>query len=78
MNIALPEPMRAYVARRVESGQFGNTSKYVRKLIRRDQRDQDIVRLRAMIEVALASGPARADTAEDWAELQAIARSNRA
>ena len=42
MNIALPEPMRACVAKRVESGQFGNTSEYVRELIRRDPREQDI------------------------------------
>ena len=59
MNIALPEPMRADVARRVESGQFGNTSEYVRELIRRDQREQDIARLRAMVGVGLASGPAK-------------------
>lgn len=78
MNIALPEPMRAYVARRVESGQFGNTSEYVRELIRRDQREQDIARLRAMVEVGLASGPSRADIAEDWAELEAIARGTEA
>ena len=78
MNIALPEPMRACVAKRVESGQFGNTSEYVRELIRRDQREQDIARLRAMVEVGLASGPARADTAEDWAELEAIARGTKA
>ena len=78
MNIALPEPMRAYVAMRAESGQFGNTSEYVCELIRRDQREQDIARLRAMVEVGLASGPARADTAEDWAELEAIARGTKA
>ena len=64
MNIALPEPLRAYVAKRVESGQFGNTSEYVRGLIRRDQREQDIVRLRALVKEGLASGPARADTAD--------------
>jgi antitoxin ParD1/3/4 len=74
MNIALPEPLRNYVANRVESGQFGNTSEYIRELIRRDQREQDIARLRAMVEEGLASGPARADTADDWAELEAIAR----
>jgi antitoxin ParD1/3/4 len=78
MNVALPEPMRAYVAKRVESGQFGNTSEYVRELIRRDQREQDIARLRAMVEEGLASGPARADTSEDWAELEAIARGTKA
>jgi antitoxin ParD1/3/4 len=58
MNIALPEAMRAYVAKRVGSRQFGNTSKYVRELIRRDQREPDIARLRAMVEEGLASGPA--------------------
>ena len=68
------EAMRAYDAKRVESGQFGHTSEYVRELSRRDQREQDIARLRAMVEVGLASGPARADTAEDWAELEAIVR----
>jgi antitoxin ParD1/3/4 len=74
MNIALPEPMRAYIVKRVESWQFGNSSEYVRELIRRDQRAQDTARLRAMVELGLASGPARADSAEDWAELEAIAR----
>jgi antitoxin ParD1/3/4 len=78
MNIALPEPMRAYVAKRVESGQFGNTSEYVRELIRRDQRDRDVARLRAMVEFGMASGPTRADTEEDWAELDVIARGTKA
>ena len=78
MNIALPELMRAYVARRVESGQFGSTGECVRELIRRDQREQDMTRLRSMVEVGLASGPARADSAEDWAELEAIARRTQA
>jgi antitoxin ParD1/3/4 len=78
MKIALPELMRAYVARRAESGQVGNTSEYVRELIRRDQREQDIARLRSMVEVALASGPARAETAEDWAEPEANAHGTKA
>lgn len=78
MNIALPEPMRAYVAQRVASGQFGNTSEYVRELIRRDQREQDMARLRAMVAQRLTSGPATADTAADWAELEAIARGTKA
>lgn len=73
MNIALPEAMRFYVSERVESGQFGNTSEYVRDLIRKDQREQRIQRLRALVEEGLASGPGRIDTPEDWAELRAIA-----
>ena len=74
MNIALPETLRAYVAERVDSGQYGNTSEYVRELIRKDQREQAIARLRAMVEQGLASGPAVPDTQADWDELKAIAK----
>ena len=67
MNIALPAPLCACVARRVESGQFGNTSEYVRELTRRDQWEQAIARLRAMFRVGLVSGAAKSDTAEaNW------------
>ena len=46
---------------------FGNTSEYVRELIRRDQREQDIAGQRAMVEVGLVNVPARSDTAEaNW------------
>jgi len=78
MNIALTEPMRAYVAERVASGEYGNTSEYVRDLIRKDQREQRIQRLRAMVEEGLASGPAVADTRADRDELMAIARGDAA
>ena len=74
MNIALPEPLRAYVAQRVASGEYGNTSEYVRELIRKDQREQRIERLRALVEEGLSSGPATPDTKADWAELRAMAR----
>ena len=74
MNIALPEPLRAYVAERVESGDYGNTSEYVRDLIRKDQREQRIQRLRSLAEDGLASGPATTDSQADKDELQAIAR----
>lgn len=77
MNIALPEALRNYVAERVASGQYGNTSEYVRELIRRDQREQDVLRLRAMLQEGLTSGPAVADTREDWDELESLARGDR-
>ena len=74
MNIALPEPLRAYVADRVKAGEFGNTSEYVRDLIRKDQQEQRVLRLRALLEEGLASGTPLADTPADWEELRAIAR----
>jgi antitoxin ParD1/3/4 len=74
MNIALTEPLRAYVAERVASGEYGNTSEYVRELIRKDRREQSMLRLRALVEEGLASGPATADRKADRDELTAIAR----
>ena len=74
MNIALPEPLRAYVANRVEAGEYGNTSEYVRELIRKDQQEQRVLRLRALVEEGLSSGTPLADTPADWDELKAIAR----
>ena len=40
MSFALPESLRAYIDERVQSGQYGNTSEYLRDLVRRDQDDQ--------------------------------------
>lgn len=65
MSIALPEPLRAYVAGRVEAGEYGNTSEYVRELIRKDQQEQRVLRLRALVEERLASGPPVTDTPAD-------------
>jgi len=73
MNISLPDALRAFVAQRVESGEHGSTSEYVHELIRKDQREQRVQRLRALVEGGLASGTATADTSDDWAELTAIA-----
>ncbi|MBB5273232.1 type II toxin-antitoxin system ParD family antitoxin [Quisquiliibacterium transsilvanicum] len=78
MNVALTEAMRAYVAERVASGEYGNTSEYVRDLIRKDQREQRVRRLRALVEEGLASGPAVADSKVDRDELLSIARGDTA
>jgi antitoxin ParD1/3/4 len=75
MNIALPDVMRDYVARRVESGQYGNTSEYVRDLIRKDQQEQGLARLRSMLMDGLASGPADPITQSFWDEVNAAAGS---
>jgi antitoxin ParD1/3/4 len=41
ITISLPEPLRDWIERRVESGRFGTASDYVRELVRRDQEDSD-------------------------------------
>lgn len=59
MSFALPESMRDYIDARVRDGSYGNTSEYLRELIRRDQEQQAATRLRDLIAEGLASGPGR-------------------
>jgi len=74
LSFALPETMRAYIDARVATGHYGNTSEYIRELIRKDQAEESRVRLRALIEEGLASGSGRPLTQADEDELFAIAR----
>ena len=74
MSFALPDSMRTYIDVRVSTGHYGNTSEYIRDLIRKDQEEQAKVRLRELIEEGLASGPGRQRTKADAEELLAIAR----
>lgn len=74
LSFALPETMRAYIDKRVATGHYGNTSEYIRDLVRKDQAEESKVRLRALIEEGLASGPSRPLTQADEDELFAIAR----
>lgn len=59
MSFALPDELRARIDQHVESGQYGNTSEYLRELIRRDQEVQAKKRLRELIEEGLRSGAGR-------------------
>ena len=56
MSFALPEELRAYVDERVASGEYGNTSEYLRELIRRDRQEQSVNRLRTLVVEGLESG----------------------
>lgn len=70
MSFALPEALREYVDQRVRSGQYGNTSEYLRELIRRDQEEQAKKRLRELIEEGLSSGPGQALTPKRTKQLK--------
>ena len=59
MSFALPESLRNYIDDRVRSGNYGNTSEYIRELIRRDQQDEAIRRFRSLIAEGLESGEGR-------------------
>ena len=55
MNISLPDSMKRFVDQRVREGDYAGTSDYVRELIRKDQ---DVAKLRALLQEGLDSGPA--------------------
>ena len=70
MSFALPENMREYIDARVSDGSYGNTSEYLRELIRRDQREQAAQRLRDLIADGLASGEGREATDDVISEIR--------
>ena len=70
MSFALPQSLRDYIYARVRSGEYGNTSEYLRDLIRRDQQDQAARRLRELITAGLESGPATPLAEQRIAELR--------
>ncbi len=59
MSFALPESLRDYINDRVRSRNYGNTSEYIRELIRRDQQDEAIRRFRSLIAEGFESGEGR-------------------
>jgi len=70
MSFALPEALRSYIDERVQSGEYGNTSEYLRELIRRDQQTMAERRLRGLIADGLESGEARPATDDVIDELR--------
>jgi len=59
MSFALPESLREYIDERVHSGDYGNTSEYLRDLISNDQRAEAALRFRLLIADGLESGDGR-------------------
>lgn len=53
INVSLSEPMKAWVERQVEEGRYGNTSDYIRDLIRKDQERMGAL---AVLQTAITEG----------------------
>ena len=64
MNISLPDSMKRFVDEQVREGDYAGASDYVRALIRKDQ---DVAKLRALLQEGLDSGPPEPVT-EAWFE----------
>lgn len=57
MNVSLPDAMKTWVEEQVQTGRYGNSSDYVRDLVRRDQeRAEAREKLQQIVNEALASG----------------------
>ena len=64
MNVSLPDKMKQWVEDQVATGRYGNSSDYVRDLVRRDQeRAEAREKLQQLVDEALASG--RVETTRD-------------
>ncbi|WP_042805976.1 type II toxin-antitoxin system ParD family antitoxin [Thioalkalivibrio sp. ALE19] len=73
MNISLPDPMKSWVEEQAQSGQYSNSSDYVRDLIRRDrERALKIAHLQALTTEGLESGRGE----RTMEELKSAARSD--
>ena len=69
MNVSLPDAMKEWVEAQVETGRYGNSSDYVRDLVRRDQERADaIAEFDRLIEEGLASGLSEQTPEEIFAE----------
>lgn len=56
MNVSLPDEMKEWVEQQAAGGRYGNSSDYVRDLIRHDQERSQLAELQAVVDRALASG----------------------
>ncbi len=70
LNVSLPKAMKEYVQERVKTGGYGNTSEYVRDLIRGEQKQRAKEELEALIMEGINSGPSTPMTKADWQRLR--------
>ena len=66
-----PESMRYPIDGRMCGGEYGNSSEYLRDLIRRDQQAEEARRVRMLIADGFESGEGRPLTSEVVDELRA-------
>lgn len=73
LNISLPETMRQFVEKKIETEGYGTISEYVRELIRADQRAEN-TRFETLIAEAYASGEPSPLKKEDITEARRIVK----
>ena len=69
MNVSLPDQMKEWVEAQVRDGKFGNSSDYVRDLVRRDQeRTKKMVEFERLVQEGRDSGISPLSLDEIFAE----------
>ena len=74
LTISLPESLRDFIDRQVKTKGYGNTSEYVRSLLREAQEEEADKRLQSLLLEGLESGGEDLRVNEKfWSELKAEA-----
>lgn len=55
LNFSLPEELKSWIETQVAAGGYGNTSEYIRELVRLDRKHKSEERLEALLLEGLAS-----------------------
>lgn len=71
MNISLPETLKEFVTKRVESDAHGTPSSYIRNLIIKDKKAASREHLEALLLEGLSSGAPSLITTDDFDEIRA-------
>lgn len=75
MTVSLPDPMKDWIERQIETGDYASSSDYVRDLVRRDrERKDNLLELQKLIDESEASGISPRSLDEIFAEARAMAR----
>jgi antitoxin ParD1/3/4 len=82
LTISLPDSLKDFIEREVQTKGYGNVSEYVRGLLREAQRKEEDDRLEALLLEGLTSGDEAPLNREFWHELkkeaaQIVARKKR-
>lgn len=74
LTISLPESLRDFIDQQVKTRGYGNTSEYLRNLVRHDQEQQAQRKLEALLLEGIESGGDDVEaTAAFWQDLKAEA-----
>lgn len=72
LTISLPESLRDFIEQQVKTKGFGNTSEYVRSLVRNAQEAESIKRLETLLLEGLESGGEDIEADQKfWSDLKA-------